>query len=296
MTVVAADELPPPNKHELLVIVGPTGSGKTALAIALAKRFNAEIVGADSVQIYRHFDIGSGKPSADERDQAPHHLIDFVDPLESFDAARFAELADEAIAAIHGRERPAIVCGGTFLWLKALLHGLVSGPSDNDLRTEHKRIADTAGRAALHEKLKTVDPEAAARLAPADFVRVSRALEIYELTGRTQSAWFREHGFRDARYHYRLLGAAHLRAELDERIATRTTAWLNRGWIDEVRALCKSGYRDARALTSVGYRQVRDHIDGTLDVDLHTAIVRSTRKFIRRQRTWIRDEPVTWLR
>ena len=280
---------------ELLVVVGPTASGKTAMAVSLAERFAGEIVSADSVQIYRGFDVGSGKPSPDEARRARHHLVSVAEPLDAWDAARFAGEASAALAAIAGRGRVPIVCGGTFLWVKSLVHGLAPAPpADAGVRREHERIAATAGREALHERLRQVDPPSAERLAPRDFVRVSRALEVYELTGRPLSAWHAEHGFRERQHRAWLCGVAQERAELDRRIAARVTRWLDAGWLDEVAALLPD-YRDARAMSSVGYRQVRDHVDGALARDdLATAIVRATRVFARRQRTWLRDQPVHW--
>jgi tRNA dimethylallyltransferase len=286
-----------PRDDELVVVVGPTASGKTALAIELAERWGGEIVGADSVQIYRAFDLGSGKPSAEELARAPHHLISAVDPLEHVDAASYAARAEATIASIRARGAVPIVCGGTFLWVKALVYGLAPLPGgDPAVRRRHEERAAAEGRAALHAELAAVDPESAARLAPNDLVRVSRALEVYTLTGKTLSAWHREHGFREPRFRARLVGAAHDRAALDARIASRTASWLAAGWVDEVRALLEAGYGAARAMESVGYRQVRDHLVGVIPADaLAEAIVRATRTFTRRQRTWLRDQPVAWV-
>lgn len=287
-----AVEPPPPG--ELLVVVGPTASGKTELAIRLAERFGGEVVSADSVQIYRAFDLGSGKPTPAERARAPHHLVDVADPLQAIDAQRFAELAEAAVADIRGRGRVPIVCGGTFLWVKALVFGLSPAPAaDAEVRARHRAIADAEGRAALHARLAEVDPESAARLAPNDLVRVSRALEVYERSGRTQSAWHAEHGFRERRHAARLLAVHRDRAELDRRIEARVAAWLEQGWVDEVRSLLARGYGDARAMGSVGYKQVREHLEGRLPAEeLAPAIVRATRTFVRRQRTWLRDQAI----
>jgi tRNA dimethylallyltransferase len=293
----ALEDLDAPGADELLVVVGPTASGKTELALRLCERFDAEVVGADSVQVYRHFDIGSGKPNDAELARARHHLVGVADPLEPMDAARYAQLADEAIAGIRARDRQVVVCGGTFLWVKALLFGLAPGPpADPAIRAEHERIAATHGREALHARLAKVDPISAERLAPNDLLRVSRALEVHQLSGKPLSAWHAAHEFREARYRARMLGVARPRTELDERIRQRTRGWLEGGWIDEVRRLLDMGFADARAMASVGYRQVREHLAGELEAsELEDAIVRSTRKFVRRQRTWLRDQPVTWL-
>jgi tRNA dimethylallyltransferase len=288
-----------PVGEELLVVVGPTASGKTDLAVRLAERFDGEIVSADSVQIYREFNVGSGKPTAEERALAPHHLIDALDPLEPVDAQRYAALAGAAIADIRRRGRTPIVCGGTFLWIKALIWGLSPAPpADAAVRARHHAIAEAEGRAALHARLAQVDPASAARLSPNDLHRVSRALETFELSGRTQSAWHAEHGFRKQRYAARLVGVLRERAEIDRRIEERAAAWLAAGWADEVRALVAAGYGGARAMRSVGYRQVREHIEaaGGLGADaLLAEIVRATRVFVRRQRTWLRDQEVTYV-
>lgn len=282
---------------ELVVVVGPTASGKSALAMQLAMDHDGEIIGADSVQVYRAFDIGSGKPSTEDRARVIHHLVDVIDPLDHFDAARFVALADEAIADIRGRGRTPIVCGGTFLWVKALLFGLAPmPPGDPTIRKRHEEEANQAGRPALHARLARIDPSAAERLDENDLVRVSRALEVFELTGKTLTSWHAEHQFRQARHRARLLGVTRSREELDARIRQRTRDWLDAGWIDEARSLLARGYRDARAMQAVGFRQVREHIDGELAADaLEDTIVRATRKFVRRQRTWLRDEPVTWV-
>ena len=291
------EAIPAPEASELLVVVGPTASGKTDLAIDLAERFGGEIIGADSVQIYRGFNLGSGKPTADEQRRAPHHLVSCADPDEPFDAQRFAEIAGRLIDEIRARGRVPIVCGGTFLWVRALVRGLAPAPpADAAIRAEHAAFVAAEGRAALHARLAAVDPESAARLAPNDALRVSRALEVHAISGRTQSAWHAEHGFREERHKARLLGVARERDELDRRIERRAHAWLEQGWIDEVRELEARGHAASRAMGSVGYRQVHEHLKGEIAAaDLELAIVRATRIFVRRQRTWLRDEPVLWV-
>jgi tRNA dimethylallyltransferase len=287
----------PPAEGEVLVVVGPTASGKTRLALGLAEAFGGEVIGADSVQIYRRFDAGSGKPTAAERARAPHHLVDVADAGEPFDAARFAALAEATLAEVRARGKVPIVCGGTFLWVKALLFGLAEGaPSSPEVRARHRDEAGRAGRAALHERLAAVDPASAARLAPNDFVRVSRALEVFELTGRRLSELQAAHGFRAPRHRARLVGVGWPRDELDARIGARTRAFLAQGWVDEVRALDAEGFGGTRPMQSVGYRQVLAHVRGELPFgELAPAVDRATRVFVRRQRTWLRDQPVRWL-
>jgi tRNA dimethylallyltransferase len=283
--------------HDLLVIVGPTASGKTALAVEIAERVGGEVVSADSVQVYRGFDIGSGKPAPEELARAPHHLVGTLDPLEPVDAASWAETASRAIADIRARGRVPIVCGGTFLWVKALLFGLAEAPSGSPaLREAMRRSAEAEGRPALHARLRLVDPESASRLHPNDFVRVSRALEVFELTGKPMSAWQREHAFGQVRHHAKLVAIRCTPEALTDRIRARARAWLSQGWTEEVERLLGQGYGEARAMGSVGYAQVRASVVGELPrADLEEAIVRATRIFARRQRTWLNRADVAWL-
>jgi tRNA dimethylallyltransferase len=283
----------------LWVVVGPTASGKTSLAIELCEKYDGEIVSADSVQVYRHFELGTGKPSRDERARARHHLIDVIEPSEPMDAARFAELAELAIADIRARGKRPIVCGGTFLWVRALIHGLVPAPpADPELRARHQARVSEVGRAGLHEDLARVDPEVAQRLAPNDFVRVSRALEVYELTGVRMSEWQAQHGFKTSRHAARLLAVRREKDELDLRIRARCQAMLAAGWVEEARELLARGYLDTRPFASVGYKQVALALQqsGPFDrAELELSIFRATRVFARRQRTWLRDQPIEWL-
>lgn len=292
-------DLQPRDPRQLWVVVGPTASGKTALALELAERLQGEIVGADSVQIYRHFDIGSGKPSASELAHVAHHLVGVVEPTEEIDASRFAELADRAIEDIIARGKTPIVCGGTFLWVRALLHGLVKAPPANEeIRRQHARFVESHGRLALHERLRELDPESHARLNPNDFVRVSRALEVLELSGAPLSQLQAEHGFRTPRYAFRLFGVKHTPEQLTERITQRVAGMLEQGWEDEVRELLRRGFGETRPMASVGYRQVALAVQATdapSRAELLQEVVKVTRIFARRQRTWLREQPVHWL-
>ncbi len=287
------------NEELLWIVVGPTASGKTELATRLCEAHGGELVSADSVQVYRHFDIGSGKPSAEERARARHHLIDVVEPDQPMDAARFAELAELAIADIRGRGKRPIVCGGTFLWVRALIHGLLPAPPANpEIRARHQARVTEVGRAGLHQDLARVDPEAARRLAPNDFVRVSRALEVHELTGTRMTDWQAAHGFKAARHPVRLLGVQREKAELDALILARCRNMLQAGWVAESERLLACGYAHTRPFAAVGYKQIALALDRGPPLDLNALelqIYRATRIFARRQRTWLRDQPITWL-
>jgi len=285
--------------EQLWVVVGPTASGKTELAIQLCEEHDGEIVSADSVQVYRYFDIGSGKPSAAELARARQHLIDVIEPSEPMDAARFAELAELAIFDIRARGKRPIVCGGTFLWVRALIHGLVPAPpADPEIRARHQLRVTEVGRAGLHADLARVDPEAAQRLAPNDFVRVSRALEVQELTGVRMSEWQAAHGFKTARHRARLIGVAREKDDLDRRILARCQAMLKAGWVAEAEQLLQRGFAGTRPFASVGYKQVALALEAGKASDLaelELSIFRATRVFARRQRTWLRDQPIEWL-
>jgi len=281
----------------LVCVVGQTASGKTDLATRFAERVGGEIVTADSVQIYREFDVGSGKPTPDELARAPHHLVSTLDPMSPCDASRFVGLADAVIADVRDRGRVPIVCGGTYLWVKALVWGLVAAPAaSEEIRARHRALTERDGRGALHEALRKVDPESAARLHPNDVVRVSRALEVFESSGKKLSALHAEHGFSDMRHDAKLFAIKRSPDELRARIEKRVASFMRNGWIDEVRALVARGRGGARAMSSVGYREIAAHLRGEIaESELQNAIIRATRIFARRQRTWLGHEPVEWL-
>lgn len=281
----------------LIAIAGPTASGKSDLAMELCARVNGEIISADSVQIYRGFDIGSGKPTAAEQARVRHHLIDVLDPLDAVDAAQFAAMGDAAIKDIRLRKKRPIVCGGTFLWQKALLFGLsVAPPANAEIRERHRAEAERHGRPALHDRLRAVDPISATRLHPNDLVRVSRALEVFELSGIPLSTGHAEHALAAPRYDARIFAINRTTEDLTARIEGRVKTWLESGWIEETKALLERGYGEARAMGSVGYREIRTYLGGGLPRDdLAPTIVRGTRVFARRQRTWLRSAEVECL-
>jgi tRNA dimethylallyltransferase len=276
--------------NHYLVLAGPTGSGKSALALALAPRLDAEIISCDSVQVYRGFDIGSAKPTAAEQAAVPHHLLDVVDATGSFDAALFAKAAGEAITEIHGRGRLPLVAGGTGLYLRALLgqgwHADL--PSDPALR---EQLAAEA-TATLYARLRSLDPERAAVLHPNDRVRIVRAIELVTLLGST----LRDAGLtlsgplgaRDPRAVIVVLEPP--RVELHARIAARTEAMLAGGLPAEVQALLASGVPSGcKPMQSIGYLQAAQHLQGILSAtDLPGAIIAATRQYAKRQGTWFR--------
>ncbi|HSP95862.1 MAG TPA: tRNA (adenosine(37)-N6)-dimethylallyltransferase MiaA [Candidatus Dormibacteraeota bacterium] len=283
---------------EIIALVGPTGSGKTSLSLELAERWRAEIVNCDSRQVFRGLDIGTAKPTAAERAQAPHHLFDVVEPDEPFDAARYAALARVAIAAIRARGRRVVVVGGTGLYLKALRFGLFAGPPADAALRAQLLAEEAAAPGALHARLARVDAASAARLHARDRVRLVRALEVFELTGRRLSDWHAAHAAAGGELAMRVVGLHVPRSALYARLDARCEAMLAAGLLDEIRALWARGHGpELPALRSIGYRQMGAHLRG--EVELATALAamqRATRQFAKRQVTWFRADPtVQWV-
>jgi len=280
----------------LIALAGPTASGKSALALRIARARPAEIVSCDSLQVYRGFDVGSAKPSARDRATVPHHLIDVVDPDQDFSAADYGRLGRQAIADIHSRGRVPIVAGGTGLYLRALLRGLFEGPArDEPLRRRLERMADRYGDARVHRILARVDPESAARIEARDRVRVIRALEVYRATGRPIGEHHRTGPGVPPGFEWRVFvldpGRERLRAAVEE----RTDAMLAAGLIEETRRL-RERYPAARPLDAIGYRQASAVVRGERTVDqAQRDIVVETMRYAKRQRTWFRhQESATW--
>ena len=283
----------------IVVIAGPTGSGKTRLSLALASRLGGEIVNYDSVQIYRGFDIGSAKPSREERNRVPHHLIDFVEATADYTAADFQRDADRTIAAIARRGRRAILAGGTFFYLRALVAGLPDLPEkDAALRERLDAIAARrGGRARLRRMLERIDPVSAARIAPADWHRTQRALEVYLLTSEPISKNERPTADSPPRVPNILFGLTLERRLLHERIEQRTIGMYEAGLIDETRQLLSRYPPSARPFESIGYREAARHIAGELSLEEAIAeTTRRTRAYAKRQMTWLRGERnVQWI-
>ena len=280
----------------VLVIAGPTASGKSGLALALSRRLGGEIVNADSQQVYRGLDVGTAKPTPAERAEIPHHLLDLVEPGEHMDAARWVRQADAAIAGIAGRGRLPVVTGGTGLYLRALLHGVVEAPGrDPALRACLEAEAVLRGRPALHARLAAVDPAAAARIGENDLVRIVRALEV-AASGRSQSELHAEHAFVPDRYEARILALDPPRPELHARIEARARAMFEQGLLDEARAL-SSRPGGVPARLPIGYAEAISVVEGALP--LQEAVRRlavAHRRYARRQVIWLRRERgVEWI-
>jgi tRNA dimethylallyltransferase len=281
----------------ILVIAGPTASGKSALAVALAERLGGEIVSADSQQIYRGLDVGTAKPGREERARVPHHLLDLAEPGEGMDAARFVALADAAIAEIAGRGRLPVVAGGTGLYLRALLHGVAQAPGrDPALRARLEEEATRLGRPALHARLAAVDPAAAARIRPNDLVRIVRALEMAS-GGRTQSEIFAAHRFGQQRHRARLLALDPPRAELHRRIDARVVEMFRGGLLDEARALLDRFGDRLPARLPIGYPEAAACVRGDLsEAEALRRVQVAHRRYARRQVIWLRRERgVEWI-
>ena len=279
----------------LLVILGPTASGKSDLAMSLARRRGAEILSVDSMQVYRRMDIGTAKPTLAERTAVPHHLLDLVDPNESFTVARFVTMADEAIADAARRGVGLIATGGTPLYYKALFEGLFEGPgADPAIR---QRLGALGGE-ALAARLAEVDPAAAARIHANDTKRLVRALEVYELTGQPISTLQREWGSGQPRHPATWIGLDWERDALNRRINARVKAMMAAGWLAETQALLADfGRLSPTAAEATGYRELIDHLEGRQRLDDAVEQIKiATRQLARRQMKWIRRFPkVKWL-
>jgi tRNA dimethylallyltransferase len=282
---------PRSNLPKIVIIGGPTCSGKSDLGLILAEKFRGEIVNADSMQVYRYFNIGTAKPKEDVRKKIPHHLIDVVNPDESFDAKRFVELADSAIHSILEKGKVPFIVGGTGLYLRALLYGLFEAKKDEDLR---RRLRDEFIKdpKALYETLLRIDGEYAKKINPNDGVRIVRALEVYEVTKKKMSEWEKLHGFKDARYNALFLCLWRERKELYSRINKRVEKMLEEGWVEEVRSLLSLGFKDSlKPFKGIGYNEILRCIKGEITYpDMIRIIKKKTRNYAKRQFVWFSKE------
>ena len=287
-----------PQPVKLLIICGPTASGKSELALRLAHDLDAEIINADSMQIYCGLDVGTAKPTPEQQAEIRHHLIDVANPVQPFSAADFCTAADAAIRDIISRGKRVVVAGGTGLYIRALVKGLVDSPGgEGELREALLGESGRIGNAAMLERLRHVDPELAAVLHPNNLVRIIRALEVYQLTGIPLSQHQKKHAFATSRYEALQIGISVERSVLYERIDDRVERMVASGLLEEVRLLLAAGYgRDIKPLRSIGYKEAVAHLCGDVSAEEAVRLIkRNTRHYAKRQMTWFNADPdILW--
>lgn len=281
---------------DLLVIIGPTAVGKTALSLRLAEEFRGEIISGDSMQVYRGMDIGTAKASEEERARIPHHLIDIIDPDVPFSVQEFQQLAREKIEEIYRRDHLPMLVGGTGLYVEAVTHGydLPRVPENTELRQELRRLAEQHGNEALHQRLREADPETAQKLHPNDRKRIIRALEVYHVTGKPFSQMV---GKRETPYHLLWIGLTMPRELLYDRINQRVDQMVSRGLVEEVKRLKEKGYhRGLTSMQAIGYKEIMSYLEGEMTLsEAIDLIKKGTRKFAKRQLSWFRRIPeIRW--
>lgn len=285
-------------KPRLLVILGPTASGKSRLAMEIAGALGGEIVSSDSLQVYKHLDIGTAKPTLEERAAVTHHLIDILDPDREFNAGTFRAEASRVIESLAAGGKNILLAGGTYLYVKALLSGLIEDlPADRTIRAALRKERAEHGTAPLYERLLSIDPESASRIHPNDYVRTERALEVYELTGQKMSLLLSLHEFAVRDYDYLKIGINVERQKLRQRIDERVDGMISAGLVDEVRGLRNMGYGPwLKPMQSIGYKEMNAYLEGALDFDRAVELIkRDTKRFAKRQMTWLRaDKEIEW--
>ncbi|MDA7980288.1 MAG: tRNA (adenosine(37)-N6)-dimethylallyltransferase MiaA [Pirellulales bacterium] len=288
---------PDPLQHDINAardawfLTGPTASGKSVIGLELAKRLNAEIISMDSMAVYQEMDIGTAKPSREDQERVPHHLIDLVEPSEEFSLPQYLEAAEQAIKDITSRRKVPLFVGGTPLYLTSLLRGVDSGPPpDVEFRNHWQSIAESQGNKAVHDRLCEIDPPSAKRLHPGDLRRVIRALEIYEVTGRPMSEADKHFSQPIAQQDCRVYLLEWPRKTLNARINARVTKMFDAGWLSEVQQLQQAGPLGRTAAQAVGYRQILEYLTNGGEMSQLIADVQTTtRRFAKRQRTWFRS-------
>jgi tRNA dimethylallyltransferase len=287
--------------NSVILILGVTASGKSRLAFELAQKIGAEIISIDSMKVYRRMDIGTAKPPAELRRRVKYHLIDVVEPSESFSVAAFVELADQAIANIQARKKPVIAVGGTALYIKAMLFGLFEGPgSDEKIREKLKEQGQLVGMGKLYEQLKETDPAAAERIHPNDSKRVIRALEVYELTGEPISSFQQQWNSpaQQGKHSWKIIGLRREKQVESMRINARVKKMIELGLADEVKSLlAEDKPLSEQARCAIGYAEMIDHVTDLTTLEETTELIKkNTRKLAKAQRTWFKTfENVNWL-
>ena len=285
-------------KEKLLVIVGPTAVGKTALSIELAKQLNGEIISGDSMQVYRGMDIGTAKIKPDEMESIPHYLIDILNPDQPFSVAEFQQDAKSLITMINARHKLPMIVGGTGLYIQSVIYEyqFSEAPKDEALRLEWEEFARLHGKEALHSRLKEVDPITAQRLHLNDVKRIIRALEIYQLTGKSMADF--QQRSPESPYQLCLLGLTMERSLLYERINLRVDVMMNQGLVKEVESLLEKGYLGSLpSMQGIGYKEVVQYLEGRISLEEAVELIKkNSRNFAKRQLTWFRSmKDIHWL-
>ena len=287
------------DRQTLIIIGGPTASGKSSLAVELARHFDGEILNADSMQVYRDMDVGTAKPSMAERKGIPHHLLDVVDPDEDFNAAIYRTLAVSRLKQIASKKKLCFVVGGTGLYIKTLLGGLIDCPPPVQAwRDELRQEYDDHGSGFLHERLRLLDPESALKIHPHDKIRIIRALEIIHLAHERPSSLMRNHGFRNTPFRSLKICLQIERKHLYHRINKRCQTMIENGLLGETENLLKEGYSPhLKSMMSLGYRHMIKHLEVAWDLDESLRRLQTdTRRYAKRQLTWFRADPeVIWM-
>ncbi len=281
------------DKPKLVIVAGPTATGKSSLAVRLCQDFNGSVINADSVQIYKHLNIGTAKPTLTDMAGVPHYLLDFLDPKEPFSVADFRAAAVEKISEIQSRGQNVFVAGGTGLYVRILTSGIIDVPgSDPKIRAELKERAESEGIKALYEELKDVDEASASKISGNDLFRIIRALEVCKVSGAKASEVRAEHAFGEEEFDTLKIGLNMDRARLYQRIEGRVDTMIGSGLEDEVRGLIEMGYsRDLKPLTSIGYKQMMMYIAGEVSREEAVRLIkRDTRRYAKRQITWFKKE------
>ena len=285
-------------RPRVVIILGPTGTGKSRLAIELAEEFGGEIINADSMQVYRYMDIGTAKPTREERKRVTHHLIDIVTPDQPFHAGLYRTLGRKTIDFLHGHQKPIWVVGGTGLYIKSLTQGLFASPKiDPEIREHLKQEAKVKGADLLYQRLREVDPKTASKLHPHDLVRTIRALEVFDATGIPISFFREQHRFGERPYLTFKMGVETNREELYRRIEERVDRMIEQGFLQEVEGLLEMGYgAELNPMQSLGYKQMVQFIRKEIGwVEAVREMKKDTRHYAKRQWTWFASDPeVSW--
>jgi len=278
---------------KIIAILGPTAVGKSKFAIELAQKIDAEIISADSIQVYRYFDTGTSKPSCTERKSIPHHLVDIRYPDQDFNAGLYKEAATGVINELRKKNKRIIIVGGSFLYIKVLLSGLIENvPANADVRKAIEKVKSEKGTMYLYNELRRIDADYAYKINRNDFIRIQRALEVYYLTGTKISELHEIHGFSGNEYNAFKLVLYSNPERLNEIINKRVDTIMRKGLVEEVKYIRSLGYsKDAKPMGSIGYKEINQYLDSEIDIKEAVELIkRNTRRFAKRQMTWIRGE------